>query len=131
MGDEGGNPGEGFDYRVALEKRHERNVHRRVFREMIRNELDDAPLGWLKRRNLIRFAVRLGIDEFEARLIVRAVEYECGRASPAAMTEVESQVQADFISQSNESGESWMTHIVAVGVIAAIALGFAYLRSGI
>ncbi len=55
-----------------------RASYRRLFREMIKLEIGDRRAGRLRRRALVRFARRLGISDFEARLLIRAVEYECG-----------------------------------------------------
>lgn len=61
-----------------------KSAHRRLFREMIRGELEIGPLSAGRRRSLIRFAKRLGILADEARLIVRAVEYEAGHLTATA-----------------------------------------------
>ncbi|MBK8269438.1 MAG: hypothetical protein IPK83_14485 [Planctomycetes bacterium] len=119
----------GIDYRPILEKRRQRNLNRGVFREMIKTELETKPLGWLRRRTLVKFATRLGIDEFEARLILRAVEYECGKAAKDGQTDIESEIQKEFVAQSKAGGESWLTHLVALAVVALIATGFSWLRS--
>jgi hypothetical protein len=61
----------------ALADRHQRRgAHRRLFREMVKGELEAGPLSWMRRRALVKFAQRLEIDPFEARLLIRGVEYE-------------------------------------------------------
>ena len=88
----------GLDHRLTPNERRVRATHRRLYREMVKNEIKDQPLNWLRRRALVRFAVRkLKIDSFEARLIIRAVEYECGHVPPAAMDEVESPVAVEYL----------------------------------
>lgn len=86
-----------LDWRLTPEARAARSRNRRLFREMVRMEIENRPLGWLRRRALVRFAGRLRLDPFEARLIVRAVEYECGHTPPAAMAEVETPVTMAYL----------------------------------
>ncbi len=74
--------GGGDDLPLTFGGRH--RTYRRLFREMIKFELRDRPLGWLQGRALIRFARRLGLDDLEARLLIRAVEYESGHAAPTS-----------------------------------------------
>ena len=80
---------------------------RRIFREMVKGEIEDRPLGLRQRRSLVRFGRRLGIDSFEARLIVRAVEYECGHVPPAAMEDAETPVQAEYVIQEEPRTDSF------------------------
>ncbi len=72
-------------------------ANRRLFREMVKGEIEDRPLSWSRRRSLIRFARRLEIDPFEARLLIRAVEYECGHVAPAAMDEVRTSTNPGYL----------------------------------
>jgi hypothetical protein len=72
-------------------------ANRRLFREMVKGEIEDRPLSWSRRRSLIRFARRLEIDSFEARLLIRAVEYECGHVTPAAMDEVRTSTNPGYL----------------------------------
>lgn len=55
--------------------------YRRIFREMVKGETEDGPLTPFQRRQLVRFARRLNIPRRDARLMVRAIEYERGQAT--------------------------------------------------
>ena len=59
---------------------HRRNAVRRIFREMVKEELATGPLAAWKRRELVEFASTAGLDAYEARLTIRAVEHELGMA---------------------------------------------------
>ncbi len=60
-------------------RRGQRVANRQVFREMVRAECEHHPIGFFRRRALVRFAQRLDIEAYEARLTIMAVEYECRR----------------------------------------------------
>lgn len=91
----------GLDHHLTPAQRSARAQRRRAFREMVKRQIQDRPLGWMQRRALLRFASRIPLDPFEARLIVRAVEYECGHVAPAAMADVDPQVAVEYL-QSDE-----------------------------
>ncbi|MBX3396675.1 MAG: hypothetical protein KF841_15040 [Phycisphaerae bacterium] len=71
----------------------------------------------------------MGIDPFEARLIVRAVEYECGHAPRAAMDESDSPISTEFIADARTDPDDrigqWMAGI-AVVIALSIGLGFIF-----
>jgi|GEM_PF-7067172 len=75
------------DDRLQHARSIDRSFSKQLFREMAKTEMEDAPLTGRQQRQFVAFATRLGIDEFEARLILRAVEYECGHAELAALDE--------------------------------------------
>lgn len=75
----------GLDAALPAEQRRQLAMNRRVFRAMLVDEMTDAPLTAARRREFLAYARRLGLDDFEARLFVRAVEYECGHVRPAAL----------------------------------------------
>ena len=81
----------------------DRAFSKQLFREMIIMQIDDGPLRRSQRRDLVRFARRMGIDTFEARLIIRAVEYECGVAAPAAFDDRETPAAQQLVVQLDES----------------------------
>lgn len=60
---------------------HRRNAVRRIFREMIKEELAAGPLPARTRRELVEFASTAGLDVYEARVTIRAVEFELGMAT--------------------------------------------------
>jgi len=76
-----GDEGSADSAKLPLPASHRRNAVRRIFREMVREELTSGPLTPAKRRELVGFASSAGLDSYEARLIVRAVEYELGMAA--------------------------------------------------
>jgi len=94
---------------------HRRNAVRRIFREMVREELSSTgPLSAAKRRELVEFAATAGLDPYEARLTVRAVEYEMGMA-------------VDLTVDPHEEGALSLltpTTWFLVRLAAAVALGF-------
>jgi hypothetical protein len=55
---------------------------RAIFQRMIQLELDAGTLGWLRRRQLVRFAVGLGIPREDARRIIEETEF--GPLDPTA-----------------------------------------------
>ncbi len=97
----GGEERPGFEGHTQEGARHpsrlDKAANLRIFHEMIKHEVQDRPLGWRRRREFVRFAQRLDIDPFHARLLIRAVEYECGHAVPAAMAEVEIGVETAYV----------------------------------
>lgn len=106
----------------------DRQFGRQLFRELIKMQIEDGPLRRSQRRELITFARRLGIDTFEARLIIRAVEYECGVAAPAAMDDRETDANTHFVTRADDSlagtAQSLMAPVlilVAILLIWAIA----------
>lgn len=64
---------------------HRRNAVRRIFREMVKEELTTGPLAKRTRRELVEFASTAGLDAYEARLTIRAVEYEMGMVTDLAV----------------------------------------------
>lgn len=86
-----------LDYHLPEEQRQQRAMHRRIFREMIRLEAESAPVTRKVGRDLVRFAQRLDIDAFEARLMIRAVEYECGHVPRAKMADIDTPANLDYV----------------------------------
>lgn len=69
------------------EARQRRMTARTVLAEMVRQEVAERRLSWRRRRALVRFAGKFGIEEFEAQLLIRAAEFSF--AEPAEKTQVE------------------------------------------
>lgn len=97
-------------------------AHRRIFREMVKHRIQDRPLSRRRRHELIRFARRLDMDEFEARLLVRAVEYECGHVMPAAMDERHAHVAREYLAGENEDRARLMQNLALSAFMAAAGL---------
>jgi len=114
----------GLDARLSPEVRRARAINRRLFREMIKDQFADRPMSWWQRRALVRFAAALDIESFEARLIIRGVEYECGHVAPAAMADVQTPVKTEYLID-GDSGP-WMEaanlRVILAWVIALICL---------
>ncbi len=111
--------------RTSLSERSQRRAaSRRILRDMIKIEVEERPLNWLQRRELILFSQSLGIDAFEARLIIRAVEYECGHAVPAAMADVETPVEKAYLTPSETASPflRFITVVLSVILIDAVIL---------
>ncbi|MFQ5424320.1 MAG: hypothetical protein ACE5F9_10115 [Phycisphaerae bacterium] len=104
----------------ALDGVDARAGSRRVFRKMIKAEAEDRPLSFLRRRELIRFASRIEIDPFEARLMIRAVEYECGHTPPAAMADIGTAADLAYVAEP-EPWPAWLNFLLGV----LLALGAA------
>ena len=85
---------------------------------MVKDQIENRPLGWLQRRALLRFAARIPLDDFEARLIIRAVEYECGHVPPAAMADIESPLAEEYL----HAGDRWSGSASGVTQIIALVL---------
>lgn len=80
---------------ALADRQQRRGAHRRLFREMVKGELESGPLTWLRRRALVKFAERLDIDCFEAQLLIRGVEYEGAMIPAAAMPSAQAQADDD------------------------------------
>jgi hypothetical protein len=70
---------------------------------MVKMQMEDAPLRWSQRRDLVKFARKLGIDAFEAKLLIRAVEYELGLVPPAAMDDRRTDVDLKLVAAGDDS----------------------------
>lgn len=95
----------GLDHHLAPEVRRARAMNRRLFREMVKEQIADCPVSRSKRRAFVQFAEELGLDNFEARLIIRAVEYECGHVAPAAMAEIQTPVAREYLCEDDGGDE--------------------------
>ncbi len=102
-----------------------RAANRRYFREMVKGEIEDRPLSWSRRRALLGFAARLKIDMFEARLLIRAVEYECGHVRPAAMDDVERLTDPGYLvpSGSYEASLRLVVGLLIGALVGLVVLG--------
>jgi hypothetical protein len=95
-----------------------RAMSRRIFREMVKDEICDRPLGWRRRRQYLAYAAKLNIDPFEARLLIRGVEYECGHVKPAAMDNPRSDIEAEYLS-TTQGQERLLDRMMMVPALAA------------
>jgi hypothetical protein len=93
--------------------------HRRmVFYEMIKAEMDGEILRYNKRRQLLRFARKLGIPQFEASLMIAEVQYRDGQLTPPRLlSNHEIMDKLDAANQSNA-----LMRNVVIASAAAIVL---------
>lgn len=114
----------GLDHKLAPQLRRARALNRKLFREMVKEQIADCPVTPSKRRALVRFAEKLQLDTFEARLIIRAVEYECGHVAPAAMAEIQTPVTREYLCEDDgldDRRRMWFEAALA-GLIAVVCL---------
>lgn len=118
----------GLDYQLSPAERRARAATRRVFRGMVKGLIQDRPLTGLRRRELVRFGKKLRLDTFEVRLIIRAVEYECGHVAPAAMADPDSAVTKEYLLDASPDGSfgrcrAWLTLCALVAATSWILWG--------
>ncbi|HVP13015.1 MAG TPA: hypothetical protein VMV94_17705 [Phycisphaerae bacterium] len=105
------------------ERIQSRAMNRKVFREMIKAEIADGRLGRRERKELIQFAGSLGIDTYEAYLLLRAVEYECRIALPEGNAATLSAVDVRRILESDEpSAATVIISLLTVLLIGAMVI---------
>ena len=95
---------------------------RTIFVHMVRMELEQGRLGYTRRRQLIRFAGDLGIDELEAALMVAETLDNFGGADSVADA---TSVGAELLGRLC-CWPAWMKLSLAVG--AALLVNFLLLR---
>lgn len=110
---------------ALVDRQMRRAAHRRLFREMIKSELESGSLTWPRRRALVKFADRLEIDRFEARLLIRGVEYEGALIPPCALPTIpESLDLEDSIERRKAAIVRWLI------IGALIAVNYFLIRHG-
>lgn len=97
----------GLDHHLAPEVRLARAMNRKLFREMVKEQIVDSPITRSQRRAFVQFAEELGMDAFEAKLFIRAVEYECGHVAPAAMAEIQTSVVREYLCEDDGHDDRW------------------------
>lgn len=111
------------DEPLFLPGAHRRNAIRRIFREMVKEELASGPLRPQTRRELVEFASTAGLDLYEARLTVRAVEFELGMATDLSAD------PADLESISFLTPTTWFLLRFALAVVAGFLLAWFVARA--
>ena len=99
--------------------------HRHILFLMARQLLSEGRLGWLRRRELERFAKCLEIDAFEAGLIIRAAQENTVIQLPAADEAMAQQVEA-VVPTHLHGGQSRITLVVFA--LCTVCVGLALLR---
>ncbi len=74
-----GGPGDPADRAVLPLGQRERRV---IFEEMVKAEIEASLLRHSKRRQLLRYASKMGIPRFEAHLMIADVQFRQGRLQP-------------------------------------------------
>lgn len=104
----------------AQEARDRRMTARRILAEMVREIMSEGGLSWRRRRALVRFAGKYGIDEYEAGLLIRAAEYSFSNAPGTYQTGLAKEYLAELQPASWASTRRWM--ILAALLINTIGL---------
>lgn len=87
---------------------------RRIFRGMVAGELEAGILRYSRRTQLLKYAERLEIDEFEATLLIAEAQYHADQIEPIRF---DSDASLDSLSRP----ESWSIPVrLAVALISAI-----------
>ncbi len=87
---------------------------RRIFRGMVAGELEAGILRYSRRMQLLRYAERLGIDEFEATLLIAEAQYHADQIEPIRF---DSEASVENFSRP----EAWSIPVrLAVAVMAAL-----------
>ena len=108
---------------ALADRQQRRAAHRRIFRDMIKGELEAGPLTWLRRRALVKFARSLDIDRPEAELLIRGVEYEGAMIPPVAMPSAQLPLDDHDPAQARAMGA-----IRLIILLLSIAMSFQLLR---
>jgi hypothetical protein len=103
-----------------------RAANRRAFREMLKTEIVEHPLTGRRRREFLRFAESLGIDNYEARMLIRAVEYECCVGGSGAGAGSRSATWT-LGPPADEESSSWFG--LAIALVTALVIGAMLLRA--
>jgi hypothetical protein len=98
----------------AEDARASRMAARRVFAEMVCQEKLAGRLTWRRRRALLRFARKLGLDDYELRLLARAAEEGVGLTGTAESSSLAREYLAEIDHVDRRHRARW--------VIAALAL---------
>lgn len=98
-----------------------RAANRKIFHEMVRGEIDERPLTWSRRRALLQFAQSLCIDSFEARLIIRAVEFDRGTTNDVKTIEGYNEFEHAYLA------DTWphltrVFHVILIGGLVMLCV---------
>lgn len=98
---------------------------RRIFRRMVSDEISTGRLGYLRRRQLLDFAPRLGLTSFEAHLILHEVEKSEPTAEHASALRFESPADLKTL-LSPESWPVWFK--MSLVIVTAAIIDFLLIR---
>ena len=111
-----------LDQQRAAEARQARMTARQVLAEMVRQEVTERTLTSRRRNALIRYATKLGLDAYEARLLVRAAEFGFGDKS-----DEHEQVAREYLADLQEPTRSPASLWVIVSAVLINCLGLLWL----
>ena len=114
----GGNiPPEVFEEYIERQRledaRKRRMTARTVLAEMVRQEAAENGLTWRRRRALVRFAGKFGIEPYEAQLLIRAAQFS--HADPKAASNA--QLAQEYLAEIGGPAASAMRLWVIVGAL--------------
>jgi hypothetical protein len=107
-----------LDQEKAAEARASRITARSVLAEMVRQDAAEKRLTWRRRKALVRFAEKLGLDAYEAQLLIRAAEFSFDRCAD----EKQATVAREYLAALEEPARTWATIGVA---LAAVTVNYA------
>jgi hypothetical protein len=107
---------------ALADRQQRRAAHRRIFRDMVKGELETCALSWWRRRDLVKFAASLGIDRYEALLLIRGVEYEEAMIPPAAMPSTQASGTDDLGGETRSAAVHPLIVILVLAVLNSLIL---------
>jgi hypothetical protein len=72
--DQANSPGQWETVPRTTNAREQRMAGREILKKMVEAEIAERPLSWWRRRSLVKFATHLGLDAYEAGLLIRSAE---------------------------------------------------------
>ncbi len=97
----------------AAEARASRVTARSVLAEMVRQDAAEKPLTWRRRKAMVRFAEKLGLDAYEAQLLIRAAEFSLDKCAD----EKQATVAREYLAVLEEPARPWGTIGVALAAV--------------
>ncbi len=95
---------------------------RTAFLRMVQHELHGGVLRYSRRKELVRFARRLGLSEFDAHLLIAQAQYGSPSAEPSATVEP---VEPAYLVAPRPT-PAWLKVSLALLVAAAVDLALIY-----
>lgn len=98
----------------AADARAARMSARTVLAEMVRQDVAEGRLSWRRRKAMVRFAERLGLDGYEAQLLIRAAEFGFDKNIDEACATT----AREYLATLDEPARSWQNAWVMIGAVA-------------
>jgi len=93
-----------------------REEKREIFKGMVVGELEAGFLRYSKRQSLLKYAVRLGIPEFEACLLIAEAQYYAGDIEPLGF------MGGELVEAGGEPESMSVSMKLGLALVAAIAI---------